>query len=155
MYKSLLRCCGFLILAIWGHAAGGAFGWGTARQFRRLRLRFPMVSLDFFIDIILPNALWSWGWLRLQQKWVPEMFPGGKGGRSVRLTILPLSCVELLDTWEPHRPGTLKGLSSPVMVLLYLYIRYLVRGSKECVPLSVTGCHFISCVNNRCVSVID
>ena len=56
----------------------GAGGWGTALQAGRSRVRFPMVSLDFFIDIILPVGLWPWGWLILKQKWVPEMFPGVK-----------------------------------------------------------------------------
>jgi hypothetical protein len=32
-------------------------GWGTALQTGRSWVRFPMVSLDFFIDIILPVAL--------------------------------------------------------------------------------------------------
>ena len=41
----------------WGHAADGAVCWGTALQARKSRVRFPMVSLDFFIDIILPAAL--------------------------------------------------------------------------------------------------
>jgi hypothetical protein len=28
------------------------------------------MSLEFFIDIILPAALWTWAWLSLQQKWI-------------------------------------------------------------------------------------
>ena len=34
------------------------FGCGTELQAGRSRVRFPMVSLEFFIDIILPAALW-------------------------------------------------------------------------------------------------
>jgi len=36
---------------------GGAVRWGAALQAGRPRVRFPMVSLEFFIDIILPAAL--------------------------------------------------------------------------------------------------
>jgi hypothetical protein len=36
-------------------------GWGTALQTGTSRVRFPMVSLEFFIDIIVPVALWPWG----------------------------------------------------------------------------------------------
>jgi hypothetical protein len=44
-------------------ARGGTVGWGTALQAGRSRVRFPMVSLEFFIDIILLASLWPWGWL--------------------------------------------------------------------------------------------
>jgi len=46
-------------------ARGGTVGWGTALQGGRSRVRFPMVSLEFFIEIILAIALWPWIWLSL------------------------------------------------------------------------------------------
>ena len=59
---------------------GGAFGWGTALQAGRSQFQFPVVLLEFFIDIILPAALWPWGWLSFWQKWEPGVFPRGKSG---------------------------------------------------------------------------
>jgi hypothetical protein len=66
-----------------------------------------MVSLEFFIDTILPVTLWSWDWLSLYQKWVPDIFPGGKGGRCVRLKpnhrhgtiVLKSGSLNLLEPW--------------------------------------------------------
>ena len=43
--------------------SGDAVGWGTALQAGRSRVRFLMISLEFFIDVILPAELWPWGWL--------------------------------------------------------------------------------------------
>jgi cell shape-determining protein MreD len=34
---------------------------GVEVEAGRSRFRFPMVSLEFFIDKILPTALWPWG----------------------------------------------------------------------------------------------
>jgi hypothetical protein len=42
-----------------------AVGWGIVLQTGRSWVRFPMVSLEFFINLILPVVLWPWSRLSL------------------------------------------------------------------------------------------
>jgi hypothetical protein len=53
-----LKLCRFFIyiLMFVPGAHGGAVGWGTALQAGRLQVQFPMVLMEFFIDIILPTV---------------------------------------------------------------------------------------------------
>jgi hypothetical protein len=116
-------------------------GWGTALQTGRSRDRFPIVSLEFFIDITLPAALWSWSRLSLEQKWVPGIYPGGKGGRCVGLTILPTSCADFLKTGsinllEP--PGPVKAFNG--IALPYLYHRCEEFQRECCVVICIITC---------------
>jgi len=80
----------------------------TALQAGLSQVRFQIVSLEFFIDTILPATLRPWGRLSLWQKWVPGVFPGGLGSRCVGLTILRSSYADCLEIWDPQPPGTLR-----------------------------------------------
>jgi hypothetical protein len=53
---------------------------------------------NFSVTYLLLVALWPWGRLNLKQKWVPDVFPGGKGGRCVRLSTSPPSCAVLMQS---------------------------------------------------------
>ena len=44
-------------------------------------VRFPMVSLELFKDLILPAELWPWVQLSLYQKRLPDVSPGEGGGQ--------------------------------------------------------------------------
>jgi len=81
----------------------------TALQTGRSRVRFAMVSLEFFIDIILPAALWLWDRLSLEENECQELFLAGKNGRCVGLTTLTPSCAECHEICEPKPPGTLRA----------------------------------------------
>jgi hypothetical protein len=86
-----------------------AVGWGTALQTGKSRVQSPMVSLEFFIGIILPAALRPGVESASNRNEYQEYFLGGKGGRCVWLTTLPPSCADCLEIWEPQSPGTLRA----------------------------------------------
>jgi len=67
------------------------------------------LSLEFFIDIILPAAPWPWGLSASNINEYQEYFLWGKGGRCVGLTTLSHSCAKCLEIWEPQPPGTLRA----------------------------------------------
>ena len=103
---------------------GGAVGCGTALRVGRSWVRLTMLSLEFFIDIILSAALCIRGRLSLQQKWVPRIFPGCKGGRCVELKTFPHSRADCLEIWEPQTPGNLRACTRVALPLIHAIPRY-------------------------------
>ena len=111
---------------------GGAVGWGTAVQAGRSRVRFPMVSLEFFIDIILPATLWPWGSTQpLTEMSTRNIFWGLRRPvrRADNLTTFMCRLSWNLGTSTSRNP---QGLSRAVMGLLYLLPLYILRNEMHC-----------------------
>jgi hypothetical protein len=74
------------------------YGWRTLLQAGRPRVRFPMRSLDFSIEVILPAG-----------KWVPGIFLGVKGGRSLTHNFIAICESIVKKMWEPRRLTILRA----------------------------------------------
>jgi hypothetical protein len=64
----------------------------------RYKVRVQMVSLEFFIDIILPALGLTQPLTEMSTKNISWR---GKGFRCIWLTTLPPSCADCLEIWEP------------------------------------------------------
>ena len=73
-FNSYIGCFRIWVYCIHCFARGGVVGWDTALQAGRLRIRFPMVSLKFFLNWILPATLWKYIWSFFDRAHSIELF---------------------------------------------------------------------------------
>jgi len=119
--------------------------WGTRLRHCviRSRVRLLMVSLEFFIDIILPVALWPWSDWTSKRNYYQECFLGGKGGRCKGADNLNTFMHRLsgnLAAWTSWDP---QGLSRSAQGLIYVYVHtsdvllMLQRSAAACSGVSI------------------
>jgi hypothetical protein len=93
-------------------AHSGTVGWGTVLQAGRLQVQFLMMSLEFFIEKILPLHLGPGVDSASNRNEYQQYFLGGEGDWCLGLTTLPPSCVECLAIWEYQPPRTLRSVQA-------------------------------------------
>jgi hypothetical protein len=77
-------------------------------------IQFPMRSLDFSADLILPAALWPRGQTQTLTEMSTRNLPGGKGWLVCKVDNLTasceLTCLENVGASMSHNPMGLHGL---------------------------------------------
>ena len=88
------------------------------------------MSLEFFIDVIFPAALWPGVDSACNTNEYQECFVGDKGGRCIGLKTLPPSCADCHEVQESHPPGDLRACPGTALPLLRRYSRVFKRVRK-------------------------
>jgi hypothetical protein len=135
-----------------------AVGWGTALQTGRSRARFSIVSLEFFIDTMIPAALWPWGRLRLNRNEYQEYFMRGKGGRCLGLTTLPPLCADCLEIWWPQPPGALRacpGFALPCFTVKTTFLLHFYLNFDYVPPRKPRASHLLWSISSLCIQVLS
>ena len=110
-------------------ARGSAVGWGTALQAGRSWVRFPIMSLEFFIDIILPGRTMPPGVdLASNRNEYQEYFlviksAGGWGWQPYHLHVPIVLKSGSLNLLEPSGPVQ---ACNGIALLFYKYHNYLL-----------------------------
>ena len=76
--------------------------------------------LNIKINLILPAALYPWGWFSFWQKWVKGCLLECRGGRCLGLTILSPSRANYLEVLDPQPPGAVKACPGCTGITLHI-----------------------------------